>query len=83
MWPYGSPRPCIMDFFPNFFIEYFSLQTLRTIKSYGSAARLEQTKEWLDVAIWLQVIFSEYSKVFRIGTKSVTQNRCKKFPQAT
>jgi hypothetical protein len=27
--------------------------------------------------------FSEYSKVFRIGTKSVTQNRCKKFPQAT
>ena len=41
------------------------------------------TKEWLDVAIWLQVIFSEYSKVFRIGTKSVTQNRCKKFPQAT
>ena len=41
------------------------------------------TKEWLDVAIWLQVIFSEYSKVFRIGTKSVTQNRCKKFPRAT
>jgi hypothetical protein len=41
------------------------------------------TKEWLDVAIWLQVIFSEYSKVFRIGTKSVTYNRCKKFPQAT
>ena len=28
------------------------------------------------------LIFSEY-KVFRIGTKSVTQNRCKKFPQAT
>jgi hypothetical protein len=24
------------------------------------------------VAIWLQVIFSEYSKVFWIGTKSVT-----------
>jgi hypothetical protein len=22
-----SPRPCIMDFFPNFFIEYFCLQT--------------------------------------------------------
>jgi hypothetical protein len=29
------------------------------------------------------LIFSEYSKVFRIGTKSATQNRCKKFPQAT
>jgi hypothetical protein len=27
-----------MDFPPNFFIEYISLQTLRTIKSYGSAA---------------------------------------------
>ena len=22
-----SPRPCIMEFSPNFFIEYFSLQT--------------------------------------------------------
>jgi hypothetical protein len=30
-----------------------------------------------------EIVDREYSKVFRIGTKSVTQNRCKKFPQAT
>jgi hypothetical protein len=65
-----------------------SLITGKKVKTHISQGIVKNkctkpTKEWLDVAIWLQVIFSEYSKVFRIGTKSVTQNRCKKFPQAT
>ena len=65
-----------------------SLITGKKVKTHTSQGIVKNkctkpTKEWLDVAIWLQVIFSEYSKVFRIGTKSVTQNRCKKFPQAT
>ena len=67
---------------------FMSLITGKKVKTHTSQGIVKNkctkpTKKWLDVAIWLQVIFSEYSKVFRIGTKSVTQNRCKKFPQAT
>ena len=65
-----------------------SLITGKKVKTHTSQDIVKNkctkpTKEWLDMAIWLQVIFGEYSKVFRIGTKSATQNRCKKFPHAT
>jgi hypothetical protein len=46
-----------------------SLFTGKKVKTHTSQGIVKNkytksTKEWLDVAIWLQVIFSEYSKVF-------------------
>ena len=75
-----------MDFSPNFFIEYFSLQTSakiiqivchilkkktkRTIKNYGSAARLDQAivikAKFLKILLLaLSFSFSQYPEFFK------------------
>ena len=64
-----------------------SLITGKKVKTHTSQGIVKNkytksTKEWLDVAIWLQVIFSEYSKKYSESVQSLLHRTdVKSFPK--